>query len=507
MSMELIKNASIVVTIPNSEAVVKNQLKGIEDRTVGMFYTNDNGARKEEIMDFFNNFNDSNIYQINILKTKEYSKYVTKHIFPLEDKFKYGLSNYKENILTFKNSNSDYIKINSISLSENNNSRYLKFDRNDDISNKFYNILLGDISTLVITKIDEFTFELFPSIQISSILENIRNETFIDSGDKEKGGYNKIYYGAPGCGKSQLVKRKLKPIEEEDDSRIIRTTFHPEYSNSDFVGQILPKIDEENNIVTYEFNPGPFTLALKKALSINKMVYLVIEEINRGNAAAIFGDLFQLLDREKAHLDNGDENPKWGTSEYPITNPNMQKYLGMSENDKVYIPSNLTIIATMNTSDQNVFTLDTAFKRRWSSELVDNDIVNDTNHPYKKWYVPYSNVTWEKFLINVNEKIVSSSINQISEDKRMGKYFVNKECLVESIDEDAYAMSEAAKNFAYKVLEYLWNDVCKINKDEWFDLEKYKTLEDLITDFIAGCEAGDSLQVFKDSKVLFENDD
>lgn len=505
MSMELVKGSSIVVTIPNSEAVVKNQLEGIEDRTVGMFYTNDNGAKKEEILDFFNNFSNDNVYQIDINKTIEYSKYVTKHIYPLEDKFKYGLTNYKENIAYFKSVDDDYLDINSLELSENNNSRYLKFSREDDISKKFYGILLGDISTLVITKVSNKKFIIYPSIQVSCILGNscTSNETEcekVNYEDKEQRGINKIYYGAPGCGKSYKVKKNLDDVGVLEENRI-RTVFHPEYANCDFAGQIMPKVDK-NGGVTYEFNPGPFTLAIKRALKTNEMVYLIIEEINRGNAAAIFGDLFQLLDRKK----DGDQV---GRSEYDIVNHNIEQYLikslreeglDLGNNYHLFIPSNLTILATMNSSDQNVFTLDTAFKRRWYFEQIDNDILNDNDHQYKNWYVPGTELTWQDFMLAVNKKILKNKIqNQTNEDKRMGKYFVTKDCLVEKIGD---FNEDAAKNFAYKVLEYLWNDVCKIGKEDWFETELYETLEDLVNGFI-GNESGEPLSIFKNYINLF----
>lgn len=313
---------------------------------------------------------------------------------------------------------------------------------------------------------------------------------------KAKGGYNKIYYGAPGCGKSFIVNDTLNKANVSESNRI-RVTFHPEYANCDFVGQILPTIEkkinnitgEEEDVVKYVFNPGPFTLALKRARETNEMVYLIIEEINRGNAAAIFGDLFQLLDRQKDPTKSN-----FGESEYPICNVNVQKYLNLSETDKLVIPSNLTIYATMNTSDQNVFTLDTAFKRRWSSEQVSNDIVKDETHKYKNFYVPGTNVTLERFLTVINLEILKHKIT--SEDKRMGKYFITKDCLTEEICEIETVRNEA-EMFAYKVLEYIWNDVCKIGKDEWFDTSIFMTLEDLIDAFVNPQNGETPLSVFK----------
>ena len=321
-----------------------------------------------------------------------------------------------------------------------------------------------------------------------------------------KGGINKIYYGAPGCGKSRFVADLLKNTKPEPVSKdhIIRVTFHPEYSNVDFVGQILPSIEKDSegkDIVKYEFNPGSFSSALLAAYNSKKMVYLIIEEINRGNAAAIFGEMFQLLDRVR---DIGSSN--FSASEYPVSNPNLQKYLIDHVNDEVikntlkdgiYIPSNLTIFATMNSSDQNVFTLDTAFKRRWYFEQISNDIVRDSTHKYKGWFVPGTDVSWEVFLTKLNDKILEYKIlNQTNEDKRLGKYFVTQDCLTEK-PELITNVQNVAMDFAYKVLEYIWNDVCKIGREEWFDTEKYRTLEDLISAFLSPEEGDTPLSVFR----------
>ena len=314
------------------------------------------------------------------------------------------------------------------------------------------------------------------------------------------GGYNEIYYGAPGCGKSKFISNELARVGT-DKKNIIRVTFHPEYANCDFIGQILPTVEtkvdkatgEKKDIVKYIFNPGPFTLALEKAMNTEVPVYLIVEEINRGNAAAIFGDMFQLLDREKPYRSDGTDNPLYGQSEYPVCNPNMQKYLMDKVEDEyslkmledgVFIPSNLTILATMNSSDQNVFTLDTAFKRRWNFDMISNDIKKDEDHKFKHWYVPGTSVTWETFLDKVNDKILDQKIHsQTNEDKRLGKYFVTRECLTETPVSIKDA-EDAGNAFAYKILEYIWNDVCKIGREDWFDTATYKTLEDLIAEFM-----------------------
>ncbi len=260
-------------------------------------------------------------------------------------------------------------------------------------------------------------------------------------------GFNKIYYGVPGSGKSFTVSKEFN----KDEYKTYRTTFHPEYTNSDFVGQIIPCVKE--NKVEYTFHPGPFTLALKYSLeNKNKKVCLVIEEINRGNSSAIFGDIFQLLDRDKT-----------GKSKYDIYNGPILDYL--SENgiklDSVYIPSNMWIIATMNTSDQNVFTLDTAFKRRWKMEYIKNVFAdNEESKELKNKLIPsgdkYPNITWEKFVNKINKHIIDDNSGINAEDKQLGMYFVS----IEEINNE--------KEFAEKILSYIWDDVAKLNTTYWF---------------------------------------
>jgi 5-methylcytosine-specific restriction endonuclease McrBC GTP-binding regulatory subunit McrB len=168
--------------------------------------------------------------------------------------------------------------------------------------------------------------------------------------------FNKIIYGIPGSGKSYYIKKNIaiaNKIKPENQTRIV---FYPEYTYSDFIGAIRPitNTKETNDNKIYDFVAGPFIKLLKKAIDNSNENYLfIIEEINRGDAPAIFGEFFQLLDRD----DNG-------VSEYPITNSDLSNYIYNNENKNVYIPKNLFIIATMNTNDQNIFVLDTAFKRR-----------------------------------------------------------------------------------------------------------------------------------------------
>lgn len=356
---------------------------------------------------------------------------------------------------------------------------------------------------LILKRKNEFVYEFFAvkPENINSELTQMNNRFFkaskestavrldevvndkVDTTDSNKKdasktniGYNKIFYGIPGCGKSYHVENKvLKDVNKEDN--VFRTTFYLDYSNSDFIGQIYPHVEDEK--VTYEPIPGPFTKALERALSTDEMVYLVIEEINRGNAAAIFGDTFQLLDRLKK--DNPDGRLT-GDSEYPISNAFIEGYFDKRNKDieksggvnkinftkgRIIIPHNLTILATMNTSDQNVFPLDTAFKRRWDREKVVTEWAKVGD--IKKMYIPCSSITWEQFATTINNKMLQESQNgdvAISEDKQMGPYFIHENMLskVENTgtNDDLIA-------FVSNVLDYLYNDVTKFDHSILFD--------------------------------------
>ena len=271
------------------------------------------------------------------------------------------------------------------------------------------------------------------------------------------GGENIIFYGVPGCGKSFKIKAEYC----KDDNYMERVVFHPDYTYSDFVGQILPvSVDDK---ISYPFIPGPFTRILKAAVNDSKHnYYLVIEEINRGNAPAIFGEIFQLLDRDN------------GISEYGISNRDIASNVYFDKDgkplpdEKVRIPENLYILATMNTADQNVFTLDTAFKRRWKMVSIKNNI-SECSHAQDK--ICGVNVTWLEFANKINSKIIDVGEGNLgSEDNRLGAYFVRASDL-----SDISAFSE-------KVLMYLWNDAFKFDREKVFKSE-YKTLEELIDGF------------------------
>jgi hypothetical protein len=268
---------------------------------------------------------------------------------------------------------------------------------------------------------------------------------------EEVSAKNILLYGVPGCGKSHEIKTHYC----DDETRMERVVFHPDYTYSDFVGQIMPSNVEGH--IAYPFISGPFTRILKKAKdNPDTSYYLIIEEINRGNAPAIFGDIFQLLDRKN------------GESEYGISNSDIAEKVYDDPNHLVKIPANLYLLATMNTADQNVFTLDTAFKRRWTMRSIPNDF---SQCHLSGISICGSGITWRAFAEAINGLIIELSDENLGgEDKRLGAYFVSAEEL-----RDRTAFSE-------KVLMYLWNDAFKYDHDKVFRTD-YKTLEQLLHGF------------------------
>ena len=276
-----------------------------------------------------------------------------------------------------------------------------------------------------------------PSAALNYYREFISGSNPVMSNNKEQ---NKgvdfrqiIFFGTPGSGKSYRVKVLT------EKKRVHRTTFHPDSDYASFVGCYKPTMKDGE--ISYSFSPQVFTEAYVDAWkNPEEEVYLVIEEINRGNCAQIFGDLFQLLDR------NSD-----GYSDYRIkADSDLRDYLYSQlgkgnegiKNGELCLPPNLRIFATMNTSDQSLFPMDSAFKRRWDWEYIPVDY-NEIRSDFvitigeKKYH-------WLEFLKIVNERIRKATD---SEDKQMGNFFIKT-----NVSED---------EFKSKVMFYLWNEVCR----------------------------------------------
>ena len=308
-------------------------------------------------------------------------------------------------------------------------------------------------------------------------------------------GTNTLLYGVPGAGKSWTIAREYC----SDETRMERLVFHPDYTYSDFVGQIMPKV--EDGSVSYRFVPGPFTKLLKRAYENPGIEYfLIIEEINRGNAPAIFGEVFQLLDR-KAEPDAS--GYPVGTSEYGITNENVASVVYGDPDRLVRIPSNMSIIGTMNTSDQNVFTLDTAFQRRWNMRLIENTF---EGHRFADNHILDTDVSWRQFCAAINREILKSNVRKTSsEDKRLGAFFITAADLVFNAAEDDDNATEAVRirarrdnrRFAEKVIKYLWDDAFKFNRENVFETNSFISLEQLIREFMDR-RGNDRFRIFKE---------
>lgn len=300
---------------------------------------------------------------------------------------------------------------------------------------------------------------------------------------------NRIFFGAPGTGKSYKLNEERKTLlGEENKANFERVTFHPEYSYAHFVGTYKPVPKGEG--ITYSYVPGPFLRVYVDAQKAYmeaedktqaKPYLLIIEEINRANVAAVFGDVFQLLDRK--------EN---GESEYPIAaSEDVHIYLKESfkaikgemeekgridEYEKMLtqlsIPPNMYIWATMNSADQGVFPMDTAFKRRWDFEYIGiND--NSSSLSMKEFQFAGGTVKWDKVRTGINDWLASEKIN---EDKQLGPFFLSPQLVGEKGDDDPFRSDKFVKAFKSKVIMYLFEDAAKQKRNKLFKVMRYSEI-------------------------------
>ena len=347
--------------------------------------------------------------------------------------------------------------------------------------------------------------------------------TDLDEAVRIDNGTNVLLYGVPGSGKSWTIEHEYC----KKGTNVERLVFHPDYTYSDFIGQILPSVAEDGQ-VSYKFTAGPFTNILAEAYVHPQEEYiLIIEEINRGNAPAIFGEVFQLLDRKTEIRDVADDGYPIGTSEYGIANANIAKIVYGDAKHKVRIPSNLSIIGTMNTSDQNVFTLDTAFQRRWEMRLIENNF-DHVDRRLAEAEILDTGITWEVFCTQINKIIVGNNARMTSaEDKRLGPYFVHmgdltynpsmgnlsdgeydtlrtkeQDKTITKAEKDRLVEIRAAmkqnRKFPEKVIKYLWDDAFKFNREIVFETAKYQSLEQVIRTFMYA-EKLERFSIFKDN--------
>lgn len=359
---------------------------------------------------------------------------------------------------------------------------YQNDDGSMDLKDFFLNVLhltkernQDDYYAIRKTSINKYNLHYIPKSQIFSSVFNVviadqviymDRDTIGQNSENDNHAAQTIYYGCPGTGKSYEVKSIAEGVADNDghkdgwrtiwyertapyakvegyidddrkkslSNNIFRTTFHPDYDYATFVGTYKPVKNGEH--FDYQFVPQVFTNSYVAAYRHkDDPIYLIIEEINRGNCAQIFGDLFQLLDRTN------------GVSDYPIKpDTELAKYLESLKDvpyEELKLPANLHIYATMNTSDQSLFPMDSAFKRRWAMKYMPikykHPIASKFNITIAKREYP-----WLDFLKMVNEMILEATS---SEDKQMGEFFIKS-----SVKEE---------EFINKVMFYLWNDVCK----------------------------------------------
>ena len=296
--------------------------------------------------------------------------------------------------------------------------------------------------------------------------------TKIDERLKKQYERNRILFGAPGTGKSFELKKDSKEIMDGTTGYYERITFHPDYSYSQFVGTYKPVMGD-NDDIRYDFVPGPFMRvyaeALKNARTDNPQPYLLlIEEINRAKVAAVFGDVFQLLDRDDD-----------GISEYEIqASEDIQKYLAKPEvlggnpadYKRIRIPNNMFIWATMNSADQGVFPMDTAFKRRWNFEYLGINKNEEKISGTGKIKIAGREepIEWNRLRKAINNKMSSDKF-KVNEDKLMGPFFLSTKLIAS--DETGMIIDTAKfiEAFKSKVIMYLYEDAVKQGKHKFFD--------------------------------------
>ena len=266
------------------------------------------------------------------------------------------------------------------------------------------------------------------------------------------------------------IQAKQLQQEREDIQYVERVTFHPNYSYAQFVGCYKPVQQDGGDGITYKYVPGPFMRVLKNALKYpEKYFLLIVEEINRANVAAVFGDVFQLLDRDK----NGESVFGVAASE------DVKHYLeeqNVSQSKELKIPHNMLIWASMNSADQGVYPMDTAFKRRWIFKYIDinNQDLKIKDHlipiPHKEGEtISYTRENWSDLRKKINKTLIQLGTN---EDKLLGPFFLSTKIL-DSVKIANDKTDEIFVDiFKSKVLMYLFEDVMKLNPMDLFDIQK-----------------------------------
>lgn len=342
----------------------------------------------------------------------------------------------------------------------------LKDTMHEIFDEDFMHRVLGAVRVLIpsVAEYGESTEDIFKTykseqdaVQENEFIEPVFNTKLETEFEK-----NRIVFGAPGTGKSYKLKEDSEKLLKVNPKNLERVTFHPDYTYSQFVGTYKP-VSEASGDIRYKFVPGPFMRVYVEALRSGRTDspqphLLLVEEINRAKVAAVFGDVFQLLDRDKN-----------GVSEYEIqTSEDIRNYLATElggspdKYEKLQLPNNMFIWATMNSADQGVYPMDTAFKRRWHFQYIG---IDDSDDKVGNYIIPVGlgdsqkNVYWNELRKSINEILTDEC--KINEDKLLGPFFLSKE-LLENAMNNQDSKDLFIKSFESKLIMYLFEDVMKM---------------------------------------------